>query len=145
MPLFCRGLDKFCCTPARTIPYLSPKSPKHRALSQPPESIPSWQLLGICWLSPRFSIQTLFPVPNPNRWRGKNWGTLQLPGLTATLPASAGTQWRAAGRNQKGQDTLLMFMRVPVMYKKNRTEHQKQMNPSFTLYIKVDRKDTVYF
>lgn len=101
---------KFSCTPARMITHLSSESPRRRALSQPPGT---WQLSGICWLSPRFSIQTVFPAPNPNRWRGTKSGTLQLPGLPATLPAS---QWRAAGRNQEGQDTLLMLMTAPITY-----------------------------
>lgn len=95
----------------------------------------SWQLSGICWLPPRFSIQTVFPAPNSNRWRVTKWGTLQLPGLTATPPASP-TQRRAAGRNQEGQNTLLMLMRAPTIYTGNRTEHLKHLNSSFFLYYK---------
>lgn len=85
----------------------------------------------------------IFAVPNPNRWRGTNWGTLQLQGLTAALPGSP-TQWRAAGGNQ---DTLLMFMGAPIMYKENRTGTFEKNEPFFLSFciIKVDRKDMVYF
>lgn len=115
MPLFCHGLDKFSCTPARMITHLSSKSPRCRALSQPPGTTTLGSSWGFADYLQGSQSKQYFQLQIQTDGDGQSGETLHLPGLPATLPASP-TQWRAAGRNQEGQDTLLMLTRALITY-----------------------------